>query len=154
VSVPRADVLIGSELTYSFLSIDTLVKVIDTYLSKDGVFYEILSDDRDVRPPPPPSMILISPTFLDKSSFYFLVISMDALSELTKGVAEFVSAIQAAGFDCAAGPPPPRFLGSYGTGQREETYKFWTFWRRGGAAVVPLHEMEGGGPSAQLPSDF
>ena len=38
----------GSELTYSPLSVYTLIKVISKYLKPDGVFYEVLSDDRDV----------------------------------------------------------------------------------------------------------
>ena len=51
--IERADVIIGSELTYSPLSVYTLTKVIEKYLKPDGVFYEVLSDDRDVCPPLP-----------------------------------------------------------------------------------------------------
>ena len=47
--IEPADVIIGSELTYSPLSVYTLTKVIQKYLKPDGVFYEVLSDDRDVR---------------------------------------------------------------------------------------------------------
>ncbi|PRP77298.1 hypothetical protein PROFUN_05543 [Planoprotostelium fungivorum] len=42
-----ADILMGSELTYSDLSVDALIKVIKKYMKPDGVFYEVLSDDRD-----------------------------------------------------------------------------------------------------------
>lgn len=42
------DVIIGSELTYSLLSCASLAFVVDKYLAKPhGVFYEVLSDDRD-----------------------------------------------------------------------------------------------------------
>jgi predicted nicotinamide N-methyase len=43
-----SDIIMGSELTYSPLSVYTLVKVIQKYLKPEGVFYEVLSDDRDV----------------------------------------------------------------------------------------------------------
>jgi hypothetical protein len=44
------DLIIGSELTYSgdLMVITALTKIIDKYLSQDGIFIEILSDDRDV----------------------------------------------------------------------------------------------------------
>ena len=44
------DLMIGSELTYSgdIQVISALTKVIDRYLAEDGLFIEILSDDRDV----------------------------------------------------------------------------------------------------------
>jgi hypothetical protein len=44
------DLIIGSELTYSgdLVVITALTKIIDKYLNKDGIFIEILSDDRDV----------------------------------------------------------------------------------------------------------
>ena len=45
--VPKADIILGSELTYNTLSITTVPKVIQKFLSPEGVFYEILSDDRD-----------------------------------------------------------------------------------------------------------
>ena len=43
------DVVIGSELTYTgeIERIKNLVRVIDSYLAKDGIFIEILSTDRD-----------------------------------------------------------------------------------------------------------
>ena len=41
------DILIGSELTYSTLSVETLPDVICGLLRPGGVLYEILSDDRD-----------------------------------------------------------------------------------------------------------
>eukprot|EP00054_Salpingoeca_dolichothecata_P018636 m.114719 g.114719 ORF g.114719 m.114719 type:complete len:349 (+) comp22947_c0_seq4:3-1049(+) len=41
------DIIIGAELTYNLLSIDTLIKVIQHYLKDTGVFYEVLSEDRD-----------------------------------------------------------------------------------------------------------
>ncbi|EGC31266.1 hypothetical protein DICPUDRAFT_57790 [Dictyostelium purpureum] len=43
----KYDIIFGSELTYSMLSVDNLIKVIQKFLKEDGVFYEILSDDRD-----------------------------------------------------------------------------------------------------------
>ncbi|EFA82016.1 hypothetical protein PPL_05252 [Heterostelium album PN500] len=43
----KYDIIFGSELTYSLLSVDNLIKVIQKYLKNDGIFYEILSDDRD-----------------------------------------------------------------------------------------------------------
>lgn len=45
--LPLADILIGSELTYSPKSIDGLIRTANMYLKPDGVFYEILSTDRD-----------------------------------------------------------------------------------------------------------
>eukprot|EP00029_Vermamoeba_vermiformis_P003803 TRINITY_DN14336_c0_g1_i1.p1 TRINITY_DN14336_c0_g1~~TRINITY_DN14336_c0_g1_i1.p1 ORF type:complete len:267 (-),score=87.95 TRINITY_DN14336_c0_g1_i1:214-1014(-) len=45
--LPKADVVIGSELTYSPKSVEALVKVIKRYMKPDGVFYELLSTDRD-----------------------------------------------------------------------------------------------------------
>jgi predicted nicotinamide N-methyase len=46
--ISPVDVIIGSELTYSLLSCSSLAHVADTYLAKPhGVFYEVLSDDRD-----------------------------------------------------------------------------------------------------------
>ena len=45
--IPQADIILGSELTYNTLSITTVPKVISKFLSPEGVFYEILSDDRD-----------------------------------------------------------------------------------------------------------
>jgi len=41
------DIIIGSELTYSPLSVDSLIKVICKYLKLEGMFLEVLSDDRD-----------------------------------------------------------------------------------------------------------
>ncbi len=46
-SIPRVDVIIGSELTYNLISCETLAAVVDRFLKPDGVFYEVLSDDRD-----------------------------------------------------------------------------------------------------------
>jgi len=45
--VEPVDILIGSELTYSDLSVDSLIKVITKFMKRDGIFYEVLSDDRD-----------------------------------------------------------------------------------------------------------
>lgn len=47
--IEPVDIIIGSELTYSgnVSHIGNLVTVIDTFLKKDGLFIEILSDDRD-----------------------------------------------------------------------------------------------------------
>jgi len=47
VDIPKADILIGSELTYSPKSVAELIKTADRYLKPDGIFYEILSTDRD-----------------------------------------------------------------------------------------------------------
>lgn len=43
------DIVIGSELTYteSKETISSLCKVIDRFMNQDGIFFEILSDDRD-----------------------------------------------------------------------------------------------------------
>ncbi|KJE95421.1 hypothetical protein CAOG_05876 [Capsaspora owczarzaki ATCC 30864] len=45
--IEPVDVIIGAELTYSLLSVDSLIQVVDTFLKPDGVFYEVLSEDRD-----------------------------------------------------------------------------------------------------------
>lgn len=45
---PRSfEVLIGAELTYNLLSCESLAHVVDLYLTEDGAFYEVLSNDRD-----------------------------------------------------------------------------------------------------------
>mmetsp|Transcript_37511 Transcript_37511/g.43787 ORF Transcript_37511/g.43787 Transcript_37511/m.43787 type:complete len:398 (-) Transcript_37511:30-1223(-) len=41
------DIIIGSELTYNLLSCESLANVVDALLKPSGVFYEVLSDDRD-----------------------------------------------------------------------------------------------------------
>lgn len=41
------DLIIGAELTYNLISIDSLAFVIDKWLSPDGAFIECLSNDRD-----------------------------------------------------------------------------------------------------------
>jgi hypothetical protein len=41
------DIILGAELTYNLLSVDSLSLVIDKWLSADGAFYEVLSNDRD-----------------------------------------------------------------------------------------------------------
>lgn len=47
-SAPTFDVILGSELTYSLLSVQALAATVDALLAKPhGVFYEVLSDDRD-----------------------------------------------------------------------------------------------------------
>lgn len=53
----------GSELTYSPKSVYTLIKVINKFLKPDGVFYEVLSDDRDVNIPFV-SLLIVSRAFL------------------------------------------------------------------------------------------
>ena len=45
-----ASVILGAELIYSLLAIDSLVRTISRFLSPDGIFYHLLSQDRDVRP--------------------------------------------------------------------------------------------------------
>lgn len=47
--VPRCEIIVGSELTYTNLSVETLGRVIEYFLAPNGVFYEVLSDDRDVK---------------------------------------------------------------------------------------------------------
>lgn len=47
VVIEPADILMGSELTYSPKSVNELIKTAEKYLKPDGVFYEILSTDRD-----------------------------------------------------------------------------------------------------------
>lgn len=47
-ATPRSfDVILGAELTYNLLSCESLAHVVDKYLADDGVFHEVLSDDRD-----------------------------------------------------------------------------------------------------------
>ena len=41
------DVIIGAELTYNLLSCASLAAVVDRFLAPNGVFFEVLSDDRD-----------------------------------------------------------------------------------------------------------
>lgn len=50
VKMEQADIILGSELTYTGneKTINSLVKVVDKLLKKDGIFIEILSDNRDV----------------------------------------------------------------------------------------------------------
>ncbi|KYQ90986.1 hypothetical protein DLAC_07875 [Tieghemostelium lacteum] len=84
------DIIFGSELTYSLLSVDNLIKVIQKFLKPNGIFYEILSDDRD-------------------------------------GVSYFVEEMNKKGFIGHIVPVPAQYLGNYGTKQRAETYKFYTF---------------------------
>ncbi|EFA83969.1 hypothetical protein PPL_03041 [Heterostelium album PN500] len=86
----KYDIIFGSELTYSLLSVDNLIKVIQKYLKNDGIFYEILSDDRD-------------------------------------GVSYFLEQMQEKKFISKIVPVDQQYLGSYGTKQREETYKFYSF---------------------------
>jgi SAM-dependent methyltransferase len=45
--IEPVDIIIGSELTYNLLSCASLARVIHKYLRPSGVFYEVLSDDRD-----------------------------------------------------------------------------------------------------------
>lgn len=45
--IPPADIVMGSELTYSPLSVVGLIRTVEKYLKPDGIFYEILSTDRD-----------------------------------------------------------------------------------------------------------
>lgn len=46
-AIEPVDIIIGSELTYNLLSCKSLAAVVNRYLKADGVFYEVLSDDRD-----------------------------------------------------------------------------------------------------------
>jgi len=46
--IEPVDIILGSELTYSPLSVDGLLKVIHRMLKPDGWFLEVLSEDRDV----------------------------------------------------------------------------------------------------------
>lgn len=45
--IDPVDIIIGSELTYNLLSCASLAAVVNKYLKRNGVFYEVLSDDRD-----------------------------------------------------------------------------------------------------------
>jgi len=45
--IEKVDILIGSELTYSLANVENVIAVIELYMKEDGVFYEILSNDRD-----------------------------------------------------------------------------------------------------------
>jgi hypothetical protein len=169
--VPRVDIIFGSELTYSLLSVKSLVQVILRYLKEDGVFYEILSDDRD-------GVSAVWPkrrkrgkgrggiTFCVSSFFPFLFdcvcllclcvcmalyvvcvcvwvrvsVCLCLLDLLTVCPfhRQFVDAIQEVGFTAHARLVPDCYLGDYTTGQRAETYKFWTFRRKSTAAHYPL----------------
>jgi hypothetical protein len=88
--IPQADIIIGSELTYTPKSVEGLIKTVKTFLKRDGVFYEVLSTDRD-------------------------------------GVPLFLERMQEEGWLCEIRSVPQQFLGNYGTGQRFETYCFYTF---------------------------
>lgn len=85
----RCEIIIGSELTYTGdeKTVEALMKVIDTFLDENGVFLEILSDDRD-------------------------------------GVSYFVSQItdpERYNYVCKSFKVHDRYMGNFGTGQREET---------------------------------
>jgi len=47
MEIEPVDILLGAELTYNLLSITALINVIGAYLKPDGIFYEVLSNDRD-----------------------------------------------------------------------------------------------------------
>ena len=47
LETPPIDIIVGSELTYNLISCSSLAAVVDKYLSAEGVFYEVLSNDRD-----------------------------------------------------------------------------------------------------------
>ena len=47
IAVEQVDVILGAELTYNLLSINALINVVDSFLKEGGVFYEVLSNDRD-----------------------------------------------------------------------------------------------------------
>jgi hypothetical protein len=47
VPAGTADVLLGAEITYNTLSITALANTVEALLAPDGIFYEVLSDDRD-----------------------------------------------------------------------------------------------------------
>ncbi|KAL0207584.1 hypothetical protein P9112_012212 [Eukaryota sp. TZLM1-RC] len=46
-TVPKCDIIIGSELTYSNLFINDLMKTLTLYAHPHSAFYEVLSTDRD-----------------------------------------------------------------------------------------------------------
>ena len=118
--IPKVDIILGSELTYNTLSITTVPKVIQKFLSPQGVFYEILSDDRDgvgsflvemencgfsVSKERYALRIHALPLLL-----CFLILSFPFLSSLP--------------FCCRVSAD---LLGNYGTKQRNESYHFYTF---------------------------
>lgn len=47
IAVEPVDIILGAELTYNLLSITALINVVDCFLNDGGVFYEVLSNDRD-----------------------------------------------------------------------------------------------------------
>ena len=47
VEIPQVDVIVGSELTYTPANVYNLISVMKRHLAPGGVFYEIVSDDRD-----------------------------------------------------------------------------------------------------------
>eukprot|EP01137_Pigoraptor_chileana_P018031 Opistho-2@76921 len=47
IDIAPVDIIIGAELTYSLLSVVSLVRVCKAFLKPGGTFYEVLSDDRD-----------------------------------------------------------------------------------------------------------
>lgn len=46
-NIGTVDIILGAELTYNCASVDALAAVVAKYLKPDGVFYEVLSDDRE-----------------------------------------------------------------------------------------------------------
>eukprot|EP01112_Ceratiomyxa_fruticulosa_P019177 TRINITY_DN6231_c0_g2_i1.p1 TRINITY_DN6231_c0_g2~~TRINITY_DN6231_c0_g2_i1.p1 ORF type:complete len:286 (-),score=40.05 TRINITY_DN6231_c0_g2_i1:44-901(-) len=100
VKIPPADIIVGSELTYTPISVVGLTKVIQTLLKPGGIFYELLSDDRD-------------------------------------GVPAFLDVISKAGFEIAIYPVTDEYMGNFKTGQRPETYKFYSFKRKGEECRFP-----------------
>ncbi len=46
--IEPADIVVGSELTYLEKNVDPLINVLKRYMKPNGVFYEVLSDDRTV----------------------------------------------------------------------------------------------------------
>jgi predicted nicotinamide N-methyase len=63
----------------------------------------------------------------------------EILSTDRDGVAMFCDEIARRGFSHASLPVPPSLLGRYGTKQRPESYRLWTFWRESsGRGAFPL----------------
>jgi deoxycytidine triphosphate deaminase len=46
--IEKVDVVVGTEITYMEGHGSSLVKVLNTYMKRDGVFYEILDEERPV----------------------------------------------------------------------------------------------------------
>jgi hypothetical protein len=98
-TLQQADLVLGSELTYTPISVEGLLRVIALMLAPGGIFLEVLSEDRDVRimgEPLPCSMTCLIPC---------------------QGVPLFVERATALGWRVDIESVPDRFMGRFGTKQ-------------------------------------